>query len=195
MTIKHNDYGFSWCDSVIMQNNKDNLEKIDFIRYARTKLIKKKKPTLYETASLPVKNDKEENNERKISTNNESFHKIDETASEEKETSFSLQNLMSSEEISKIEHSKHVNSMISENLSLPVSTSSTHANVNINNSIQTCSYFNLLPISPSMCHSYTTSSFFSSNEINVSNMLVSNVEASVEECFCDDLMHDNDMNI
>jgi hypothetical protein len=78
--------------------------------------------------------------------------------------------------------SKIVN--ISENFGLSVNSS------NINNSNQNCSYFNLLPISPTICHDYTTANFFNHNEMNVSNMLISNAEANVEEFFC----HENELS-
>lgn len=244
--IKHNNYGFTWCDSIILQQNVENLEKLDFIRFGKpirlksmrnqyklnSKQVNLNAPNQMTTKSRIVK--KKQHNgapsakappaARNLKINTDLTTRIHPEASklnkpdvhnmkslqnkpvdsvfDEKDTSTNLENLMTNEELLRLEQSKQINSMISENFTYAITSHNTQANNShtvmpstttisshcINNTVQTCSYFNLMPVSPSsLCQNYATTSFFNPNEINVASMLVSSVETGVEELFCDDL--------
>lgn len=199
----------------MFQKNENSINNLDFIRYGRPirptrnlkpdannqkKLISgskktKSKMTNKKKSAAIIKTSEIDNlNEVSLNTLQANPENIVEpkimynkNILEEKDASFNLDTLMSNDELARLEQLKNINSMISENYNMPVNhLSNSNHSVSIN-SIQNCSYFNLLPVSPSLCHNYSTTSFFNHNEMNVSNMLVSNVETSVDELFCDDL--------
>ena len=197
----------------MFKNNESNLNNLDFIRYGRpirpTKNSKsdannqKKNTMSSSTRNIPKITAKKKSSTKTKSSgvdnqtvvslniiqNNATEPKLiydNSNIIEDKDVSFNLDTLMSNEELTRLEQLKNINSMISENYNLPVNHQPASNSVSIN-SIQNCSYFNLLPVSPSLCHNYSTASFFNHNEMNVSNMLVSNVETCVDELFCDDL--------
>jgi hypothetical protein len=177
-----------------VQQNTESLNKLDFIRlgkpirlkYMRAvtpqetkksqlasehKAINKKRQTSLMPRQAPTN--------RKITqaeqgTRNLNKKTVEAVVLDENKATMSLnvESMISNEEMNRLEQSKNISSMISENFTL-------------SNTIQSCHFFNSLPISPStMCHSYAATSFFNPNEMNVTNMLtVSNVEG----LFCDDL--------
>ena len=234
MQIKHNNYGFSWCDSIMLQNNSQNLNKLDFIRFGRSSRLRETIKN-FKSSSIDLNNNNLNKKIAKIISNNKNkisklverkkssiiIRSLEKKIGIDNERSASLvnepdleiskiaidytdlkldkvqngkfdqkaTNLISQEEISKFDDPKTISSIISDNFTL-VNPSNIMAQV-----INPCCYFNLLPVSPSICHHYTTTNYFNQNEINVANILVSNVDTSVEELFCEDLRIDNEISI
>ena len=205
MQIKHDSFGFAWCDSIMLQQSDESLNKLDFIRYGRS--VKKKSSNNFKTNitkhdfarnKLLIKNKLTGNlvtikSSRKMRLRKEKASELDKTDSIIGETllvkrhsnstldeQIQFKNsFMTNDETVRSDQSRHINSMISENFSFSLN--------NPNGAIPSCNYFNMLPISPTLCHDYATTSFFTTNEMNVSSMLISNVGTNVEELFCDDL--------
>lgn len=184
-----------------IQKNTDSLHKIDFIRLGKPIRLKSMRTFVpqAEAKKPPVSQYKPTGKKRvastpkpvastsrtkvnKLQTDQDNKKPAEATA---EASSLNVESMLNNEEMTRLEQSKNISSMISENFTLSIVGSSHHTT----NTIQTCNYFSSLPISPgTMCHSYAATSFFNPNEMNVSNMLtVSNVETCVEELFCDDL--------
>ena len=199
MQLKHDSFGFAWCDSILLQQSDESLNKLDFIRYGRS--VKKKSSKNCKTNisnKLLIKNKLSGNlvsikSSRKMRLRKEKATVLDKNDSIIGETLLVKRNLnstidepiqfknsfMTNDDAARLDQSRHINSMISENFSFSLN--------NPNGAIPSCNYFNMLPISPTLCHDYGTTSFFTTNEMNVSTMLISNVGNNVEELFCDDL--------
>lgn len=188
-----------------IQKNTDSLHKIDFIRLGKPVRLKSMRTFAAQTeAKKPPASQHKPTSKKRVasapkpvaSTNhtevNRAVNQLQTDQDNKKPaeatveaSSLNVESMLNNEEITRLEQSKNISSMISENFTLSIVGSSHHTT----NTIQTCNYFSSLPISPgTMCHSYAATSFFNPNEMNVSNMLtVSNVETCVEELFCDDL--------
>lgn len=218
MQIKHNSFGFSWSNSVVLQQNTENLNKLDFIKFGnplrpKPKDRKLKNAQKKNRIKKPEQTSKARNRNKIQKTkmqpilinlqpesisSSESHEMIIEIESpkvahqeysdrhvqhlnlkfDEKDC---LDNLLTNEDLLKLEESKSISSMIADSL-----VNSNLINISsINNN-----YFNILPVSPTICHS-----FFNHNEINVTQMLGSNNETGVDELFCDELKLDGEMTI